>query len=254
MEDIIRTGEADLYNYACENERLFVILSYICRLGVLNDSYKYIIESFFASLPYGSFDGMMNRCEIFIILLSKKFADFYNTYAYINDTAIIEFFWSMDLSEYQSLITTSAKFGVDFFYTEYREVVLEAIETAIVAYMEDIDPDDYYVEYDMGDLLSQNMKFNGYYEELDRETVVKTICEWVKEDVEEVVSEMIAELPQDILDNIKIQKEKININEADVDSFVESYLEPSEPEYDHHENDYEYGGTSEMSILDGIFK
>lgn len=56
MEDIIRTGEADLYNYACENERLF------------------------ASLPYGSFDGMMNRCEIFIILLSKKFADFNNTY------------------------------------------------------------------------------------------------------------------------------------------------------------------------------
>lgn len=91
-------------------------------------------------------------------------------------------------------------------------------------------------------------------EELDRETVVKTICEWVKEDVEEAVSEMIAELPQDILDNIKIQKEKININEADVDSFVESYLEPFEPEYDHHENDYEYGETSEMSILDCIFK
>lgn len=40
----------------------------------------------------------------------------------------------------------------------------------------------------------------------------------------------------------------------DVDSFVESYLEPSEPEYDHHENDYEYGGISEMSILDCIFK
>lgn len=79
-------------------------------------------------------------------------------------------------------------------------------------------------------------------------------CDWVKEDVEEVVSEMIAELPQDILDNIKIQKEKININEADVDIFVESYLEPSEPEYDYRENDYEYDETSEMSILDCIFK
>lgn len=113
MEDIIRTGEADLYNYACENERLF------------------------ASLPYGSFDGMMNRCEIFIILLSKKFADFYNTYAYINDTAIIEFFWSMDLSEYQSLIIASAKFGVDFLYTEYREVVLETIEKAVPLFNSD---------------------------------------------------------------------------------------------------------------------
>lgn len=254
MEDIIRMGEADSYNYACENEKIFVILSYICRLGVLNDSYKYIIESFFALLPYGTFDGMMNRCEIFITLLSKRFNDFYNTYAYINDTAIIEFFWSMDLSEYQSLITTSAKLGVDFFYTEYREVVLETIKAAIAVYVEDIEPDDYYAEYDMEDLLNQNMKYNGCYQELDREAVVKTICEWVKEDVKETVSEMIAELPQDILNNIKIQKQKIKINEADVDSFVESYLEPSEPEYDHHENDYEYGGIGEMSILDCIFK
>lgn len=95
-------------------------------------------------------------------MLSKKFVDFYNTYAYINDTVIIESFWSLDLSEYQSLITTSAKFGVDFFYMAYREL--------------------------------------------------------------------------------------------DVDSFVERYLEPSEPEYDHHESGYEYGGISEMSILDCIFK
>lgn len=97
------------------------------------------------------------RCTILIIyaILNLKyyvriFADFYNTYAYINDTVIIEFFWSMDLSEYQSLITTSAKFGVDFFYTEYRKVVLEAIETAIAAYMEDVDPDDYYVSMTWG--------------------------------------------------------------------------------------------------------
>ena len=47
--------------------------------------------------------------------------------------------------------------------------------------MEDIDSDDYYGDYDIGDLLNQNMKFNGYYEELDRESVVKTICEWVRD-------------------------------------------------------------------------
>lgn len=101
---------------------------------------------------------MMNRCEIFIILLSKKFNEFYNTYAYMDDSIMIEFFWSMDLSEYQSLITTAEKFGVDFFYTEYRDIILETIDVAITSYMEDIDSDDYYGDYDIGDLLNQNMK------------------------------------------------------------------------------------------------
>ena len=35
---------------------------------------------------------------------------------------------------------------------------------------------------------------------------------------------------------------------------IESYLEPSEPEYDHHEMDYGYGIIGEMDILDCIFK
>lgn len=43
----------------------------------------------------------------------------------------------MDLSEYQSLIIASAKFGVDFLYTEYREVVLETIEKAVPLFNSD---------------------------------------------------------------------------------------------------------------------
>ncbi len=35
---------------------------------------------------------------------------------------------------------------------------------------------------------------------------------------------------------------------------IESYLEPSVPEYDHHEMDYDYGIIGEMDILDCIFK
>lgn len=46
MKDIIQAGEADLYNYSSLNERMFVILSYICRMGVLNDKYQYIVENF----------------------------------------------------------------------------------------------------------------------------------------------------------------------------------------------------------------
>lgn len=254
MSDIVQIGEANLFNYASPNEELFVILSYICRLGVLHDNYKYVVKNFFEVLPFGSFDGMLNRCEIFSILLSQKFNGFYETYACIDDGNLLELFWSMDLNEYYSLVTTAEKYRVDFFYMEYRDIFIEGLNNAIVAYMEDIDSDDYYGEYDINDLLKQNTKFNGYCTELDKESVVQIICEWIKEDVEQEISEKISNIPQEILSTIKISRDNINIDTTDVESFVESYIEPSEPEYDHHENDYDDGGVSEMSILDCIFR
>lgn len=98
------------------------------------------------------------------------------------------------------------------------------------------------------------MRYNGYYEELDKEAVVDTVCEWIKEDVEQEVFEMIEKLPQDILDKIKIPKSHVNIEKSDVEGYIESYLEPSKSDYDYHERDYDYGIAGEMDVLDCIFK
>ncbi len=118
--------------------------------------------------------------------------------------------------------------------------------------MEDVQADDYYGDYDMDDLLRQSMRYNGYYEELDKESVVDTVCDFIKEDVEQKVLEMIGKLPQDILNRIKISKSDINVEKSDVEEYIESYLEPSEPEYGYHEKDYDYGITGEMDVLDCI--
>ena len=40
----------------------------------------------------------------------------------------------------------------------------------------------------------------------------------------------------------------------DVEGYIEGYLQPSELEYDHHKRDYDYGISSEMHVLDCIFK
>ena len=40
--------------------------------------------------------------------------------------------------------------------------------------MEDVDADVYYGVYDIDNLLKQNMRYNGCYEELDKEPVVDT--------------------------------------------------------------------------------
>ena len=83
---------------------------------------------------------------------------------------------------------------------------------------------------------------------------MNNVCEWIKEDVEKEVSEMIENLPQDILDKIRISKSNVKVDKSDVEEYIESYLEPSVPEYDHHEMDYGYGIIGEMDILYCIFK
>lgn len=254
MEDIIQAGKANLYYYASLNEEMYVILTHICRLDVFHDNYKYVVEKFMKTLPYDSFEGMMGRCELFIRLLSGKFVAFYHTYDYLDEDSLIEFFWNLDLGEFQILIESAEKYGIDFFYTKYEEIFLETIQAAVFAYLENVEADDYYGDYDMDDLLKQNMKYNGYCEELDTESVVDIVCDWIIEDVEQEVSEMIGKLPPDILNRIKMSASDIHIARSDVEGYIESYLEPSEPEYDHHERDYDYGIAGEMDVLDCIFK
>ena len=89
---------------------------------------------------------------------------------------------------------------------------------------------------------------------MDIESVVDILCDWINEDVEQEVSEMIEKLPQDILNKINIPKSDVNIERSDVKWYIESYLEPSEPEYDYHERDYDYGIAGEMDVLDCIFR
>jgi len=209
MDGIVRSGKADLYNYANRNEERYVILTYICRLEVFHENYKYVVESFYQTLPYDFFEGMMERCEIFIRLLSDKFDAFYNTYDSLDEDTLMDFFRDLDLKEFQILIESAEKYGIDFFYIKYRDVLLETIEDAILAYMEDVEADDYYGDYDIGDILNQNLRYNGCYGELDIESVVDIVCEWIKEDVEQEVIKIIEKLPQDILDKIKISKSDV---------------------------------------------
>lgn len=70
--------------------------------------------------------------------------------------------------------------------------------------------------------------------------------------MEQEVLEKINGMPKEILTSIKIASPNVAI--ADVEGFVEGYLEPPELEYDHHENEYDYGRINEMEILDCIFK
>lgn len=66
--------------------------------------------------------------------------------------------------------------------------------------------------------------------------------------------DIIGKLPQDMINGIRISKSNISVDRSDVEEYIERYLEPLEPEYDHHERDYDYGIAGEMDVLDCIFK
>ena len=254
IEEIVRAGKAILYNYDNENEEMYVILSFVCKLSIFDGTYQYIVEKFFQNLNYGSFEGMMSRCELFIVLLSSIFDEFYCTRSMISYDELEWFFDSMDLDEYQILISTMKLYDIDFLYKEYGELFIKSLNKVILEYIEYIIAEDYYSNYDIDDLLQENMKYNGYYLEIDTKLVVETIIEWIKEDIEEEVLNKVKDLPVNIWSQIKVKKEDMNMNRVDIESFIDSYYEPSESEYDYHEEHHDFSGSSEIDMLDIIFQ
>ena len=200
---------------------------------------------------------MMGKCEILVILLSDKFDAFYHTYNCLDDGSLIEFFRNLDLWDFQSLIESAEKYGIDFFYVKYKDVFLETIKAAILAYMEDVDVDYYFWEDDIYDYLETYLRNDGYHMDFDRE-LINIICEQIKRMVEQEVSEIIEEFPQDILKKIIISRSDVNIEKSDIkrliEEYIERYVELFVLEYDHHERDYDYGIVSEMDVLDCIFR
>lgn len=254
MEVLIRNGKADEFNYSNQTERLYVILSYICRLGILNKNYECAIECFCEQMPYDYYEGLLARSEIIVTLLSSPFRTFYCIDNYIDESNLIRLFNNMDLNEFETLIVTANLFSVGCFYVDYKDIFIEAVNTSIVDYMENIEADDYYCEYEIDDLLKKNTIFNGYYSEIDQELVVEIICDYIREDVEAEVYEKVKEMPENILQQIRITREYVCINKADIENFIEGYYEPSEPDfdYDEYEEDLD-GGGNEIDILDCIF-
>lgn len=58
-------------------------------------------------------------------------------------SSLMKFFWSLNLEEFQIFIELAEKYDIDFFYAKYRGVFVETLEEAILAYMEDVEADDY---------------------------------------------------------------------------------------------------------------
>ena len=252
MESIVQSGEAALYNYSSNAEMLHVILTYICKLDIKNENYRYLIEKFYGDLSYYGGSDLMSRCCLFIELLKDEFAEFYGTYNAIDECKVIELLWSMDLSEYQELINLSSEREIQIWYEEYKDIFISALNEAIKAYIEDIDVYDYCGSYDINKLINEYSGYNGYYMEVDERTAAVFLCRWIKDAVEDEIADMLKNLPEHIYSKVNMCGGDIDMYFEEVEAYIHSYLTP-EPDY---ERDDYYRGVNLDSdkILESIFK
>ncbi|MBQ7359524.1 MAG: restriction endonuclease [Lachnospiraceae bacterium] len=249
MESIVRNGDAMLYSYASESEKLHVILTYICKMKITNESYQCLVESFFGNLSYyyGGVD-LMSRCRLFIELLNDELAEFYDVSSCIKEEKVKELLWDMSLREYQELINLSKETGIDFWYEEYIDTFITALNAAIKVYIEEIDVYDYCDNYDVSGLIDVDWGYS--YSE--RRLAAITICGWIRDDVEDEIADMLEKLPESVFDKINISGEDIDTCVEEAEAYVLSYFQP-EPDYDR--DDYYRRDYSESdSALDYIFK
>ena len=249
MESIVRNGDAMLYNYASESEKLHVILTYICKMKITNECYQCLVESFLGNLSYyyGSVD-LMSRCRMFVELLSDELAEFYDVRSCINEEEVKELLWDMSLREYQELINLSKEKGIECWYEEYVDTFITALNAAIKDYIEEIDVYDYCDNYDVSGLIDVDWD----YSYSDRKLAAKTLCGWIRDDVEDEISDMLEKLPESIFDKLNISGEDIDMDVEEAESYIHTYFQP-EPDYD-RDDYYRRNYVESDSALDYIFK
>ncbi len=251
MQNIVRKGEAIYYNYSSDVEMMYVILTCICTWGIKHENYKYVVEKFYGDLSYYGNVGIMSRCRLFIELLRDELADFYDSYAFLDERSIIEFLWNMDIDEYQELINLSSERGIDFWYDHYENIFVDALNEAIKSYMENLDIYDYCGNYDFNNLFDEYSSFNGHYMEVDERAVATILCDWIRDDVEDEIMVKLKNLPKHIMEKVRIEGNDVDMSVEEVEAYVHSYIVP-EPDY---ERDDYYGGSSNSeSVLEYIFK
>ena len=137
----------------------------------------------------------------------------------------------------------------------FKSLCQTAITNSIYSQIEDVDASEYYDNYDIQDLINENIKWH-YYEdhedmEIDRDAINRTLEKWVVEDIENELTERLSELDE----TIRIQVNKLikdNLNFNDIDGIIDSYFEP---DYDYDE--YRGGGGAGhegVSDIEAIFE
>lgn len=250
---ILENGKILELNYFNMYEKMYIIISYICKYNITNNQYRKIIQGFLSDLKSLELEDSLNRNQIIIKLLQEPFFSFYQVNNYLTLDNIEKFFNTMTIDDICEFIKESIENKFKFEYDDvYVSIINKNITRAVYKFIEEIKVEDYIENYDISDLI----KIYSDYNESDYDTTISTIEEWIQEDVYEEIEELISVIPKKFITNLDI-KDSIEINRESIDMYIESYIIAQyEPDYDYPDDpqDFNFREENEMEILDIIFK
>ncbi len=256
MKDVMLAGNALSYNYGDDREKYAVILTHICELGICNDAYRDIVGEFVRRLPFFYYENKINTFTILPMLFREPIAGYYDSYELFSAETFARLLMKMDFDDFcilqdglnENRIDLHSKMNIDFFVSQ--------LDRAIRGYIDECDREEYYMEYDMYELFNDNMIFNGEYQEVDTDKVVKIVTERVQEDIYEDIMDKLSVFPRFISDKIDISSYDVGVDSSEIDQYVDETLaDPGERDiYDYYDDVESYSGRlSGMDELDLIF-
>lgn len=241
-------------NFNTKMEKDYFITSNICEKNILNKVYKENIENFFQdTLPWAiSIRGVLSFVDVLKILLVEPILSYYDIGKILNKQTIKNLISGIALEDLVSTINvlyeyiyynkTTIEFSLSF-TNICKQVLLENISD----YVDNVIVSEYCDNYDIQDLINNNMNHGQYEMEIDEKSVKGTIEGWINDDVYEEISGKLGVLNEGL--QIKVDIPTIHIDENEVDDVINSYLEGR---YDDYGDDYEGRGGSGESYVNEI--
>ena len=259
MLELLECGELLELRFVNDYKRDYFIISYICKYHILDSKYSIFVNDFLLGKRVfnNSFLDLLAKDEIYKQILSQDMRKFYKLDLILLDIELLEkVFESLYVEElvlvgqviFEILVSEEQS---DDFIEEYIWLCSEVINTQLSNYIDDIDPLSIYEEYDISDLLQDNIKYNKYGPEINYNEIRRRIENWVVDDIDEDIGSLLSLLPHSISKEIKVKNIGIELDTMDIESMVDLYLEPM----DYNEDGYMETATHQnFDAIEAIFE
>ncbi|WP_113671915.1 restriction endonuclease [Vallitalea guaymasensis] len=236
-----------------EFQKEHFIVSCICKYKIKNKIYNRTVISFFNNIgkSYKKIRETITKNKIIECIVKEPLSTFYNISDILSNEIILEDI--IDIFLLENLISV---INTIFEYLDMCNIDIDVLLSLthdkiihkIYDYIDDIDVSSYCDDYDITDIINDNTEVysDGFerYKEIDTDAITDTIIDWIESDIEDELISIIDKLEIQIVDANDISKIDIDIdfsNRSEIESIVQSYIIPDEPD---EFEDYDYSSNN----------
>ena len=220
--------------------------------------YKGSIENFLqGALSWGTIQGLLSHVDILKLLLAEPILSYYNIEGFLDELTIENLLEGLELEELVSIINVLHEY---IFYSEveneflswFTDICKQALSESISDYISDVNISEYCDNYDIQDLVNDNMSYGRYGVEINEDRVKGIIEGWINDDIYEEISDKIGILREGL--QIKIDIPTVQIDKGEIDDVINSYLESGDGDYGDHYEGRGSSGESYVNEIEAIFE